>query len=104
MSPIIDLFNGGILSDGIGISPTLDLAIRSLKEAIERAKDSKYRTNIHSDQGWQYQHKKWVNTLKENKIFQSMSRKGNRLDNSPMENFFGITKTRDVSWRGIMFV
>ncbi|MCX5774393.1 MAG: IS3 family transposase, partial [Fusobacteria bacterium] len=37
-------------------------------------------------------HKKWVNTLKKNKIFQSMSRKGNCLDNSPMENFFGILK------------
>ena len=57
---------------------------------IER--DAVYRTTIHSDQGWQYQHRQWVNYLKENKIFQSMSRKGNCLDNSPMENFFGILK------------
>ena len=92
LSPIMDLYNGEILSYGISPSPTLDLAIRPLKEAIEIVKDSKYRTTIHSDQGWQYQHKKWVNTLKENKIFQSMSRKGNCLDNSPMENFFGILK------------
>ena len=92
LSPIMDLYNGEILSYGIGPSPTLDLAIRPLKEAVEIVKDSKYRTTIHSDQGWQYQHKKWVNTLKENKIFQSMSRKGNCLDNSPMENFFGILK------------
>ena len=62
----------------------LNLAIKPLKEAIEIVKDS--------DQEWQYQHKKWVNTLKENSIFQSMSRKGNCLDNSPMENFFGILK------------
>ncbi|WP_156324426.1 IS3 family transposase, partial [Bacillus sp. FJAT-27251] len=33
-----------------------------------------------------------VKALKENKVFQSMSRKGNCLDNSPMENFFGILK------------
>ena len=92
LSPIMDIYNGEILSYGIGPSPTLDLAIKPLKEAIEIVKDSKYRTTIHSDQGWQYQHKKWVNTLKENKIFQSMSRKGNCLDNSPMENFFGILK------------
>ena len=64
--------------------PTLDLAIKPLKEAIGIVKDS--------DQEWQYQHKKWVNTLKENRIFQSMSRKGNCLDHSPMENFFGILK------------
>ena len=87
LSLIMDLYNGEILSYGIGPSPTLDLAIKPLKEAIEIVKDSKYRTTIHSDQGWQYQHKKWVNTLEENKIFQSMSRKGNCLDNSPMENF-----------------
>ena len=36
--------------------------------------------------------KAYGETLKENKIFQSMSRKGNCLDNSPMENFFGIMK------------
>jgi len=92
LSPILDLFNGEILSYGIGPSPTLDLAIRPLREAIRIVKDSKFRTTIHSDQGWQYQHKKWVKTLKENKVFQSMSRKGNCLDNSPMENFFGILK------------
>ena len=92
LSPIMDLYNGEILSYGIGTSPTLDLVIRPLKEAIEAVKDSKFRTTIHSDQGWQYQHKKWVKTLKENRFFQSMSRKGNCLDNSPMENFFGLLK------------
>uniref|UniRef100_UPI004047D122 IS3 family transposase n=1 Tax=Lysinibacillus sp. FSL H8-0500 TaxID=2921393 RepID=UPI004047D122 len=55
-------------------------------------KDSTYRTTIHSDQGWHYQHNKWVKALKENKIFQSMSRKGNCIDNSPMENFFSLLK------------
>ncbi|WP_374223941.1 transposase [Bacillus sp. ISL-46] len=55
-------------------------------------KNSKYRTTVHSDQGWHYQHHKWVETLKEYKVFQSMSRKGNCLDNSPMENFFGLLK------------
>lgn len=92
LSPIMDLFNGEILSYGIGPSPTLDLALRPLKEALTIVKDSKFRTTIHSDQGWQYQHKNWVKTLKRNRVFQSMSRKGNCLDNSPMENFFGILK------------
>ena len=59
LSLIMDLYNGEILSYGIGRSPTLDLAIKPLKEAIEIGKDSEYRTTIHSDQGWQYQHKKW---------------------------------------------
>lgn len=92
LNPIMDMFNGEILSYGIGMRPTLELAIKPLEEALEIVKDSKYRTTVHSDQGWHYQHNQWVKTLKKNKVFQSMSRKGNCLDNSPMENFFGLLK------------
>ncbi|KKK39175.1 hypothetical protein WQ57_05240 [Mesobacillus campisalis] len=88
----MDLYNGEILYYAAGTSPTLDLAIRPLKEAIETVKDSRFRTTIHFDQGWQYRHKNRVKALKENKVFQSMSRKGNCLDYSPMENLFGILK------------
>ena len=48
---------------------------------------------LHSDQGWQYQMKRYQLRLKEKGIIQSMSRKGNCLDNSVMENFFGLLKT-----------
>lgn len=48
---------------------------------------------FHSDQGWQYQMKHYQRRLKEKGIIQSMSRKGNCLDNSVMENFFGLLKT-----------
>ena len=47
---------------------------------------------LHSDQGWQYQMKKYCDKLKDLSIIQSMSRKGNCLDNSPTENFFGRMK------------
>jgi putative transposase len=92
LNPIMDMFNGEILSYEMSMRPTLELALKPLEEALEIVKDSKYRTTVHSDQGWHYQHKKWVKTLKKNKVFQSMSRKGNCLDNSPMENFFGLMK------------
>ncbi|WP_346726756.1 IS3 family transposase, partial [Bacillus suaedaesalsae] len=92
LNPIMDMFNGEVLSYGISMRPTLELVLRPLGEALEIVKDSKFRTTIHSDQGWQYQHIQWVSTLKEYKVFQSMSRKGNCLDNSPMENFFGLMK------------
>ncbi|WP_238389669.1 IS3 family transposase [Virgibacillus sp. MSP4-1] len=92
LNPIMDMFNGEILSYGISMRPTLNLALEPLEEALEIVKNSKYRTTVHSDQGWHYQHKKWVKTLKKNKVFQSMSRKGNCIDNSPMENFFGLLK------------
>ena len=47
---------------------------------------------LHSDQGWHYQHTQYQQILKNNGVIQSMSRKGNRLDNSMMENFFGMMK------------
>jgi transposase InsO family protein len=48
---------------------------------------------LHSDQGWQYQMNEYRRLLKAHNITQSMSRKGNCLDNSAMENFFGRLKT-----------
>ena len=48
---------------------------------------------LHSDQGWQYQHKQYQRMLREKGIRQSMSRKGNCLDNAVIENFFGMLKS-----------
>lgn len=92
LNPIMDMATGEIISYSIGNRPNLNLVMNALHDAIPIIKSAKYRTTIHSDQGWHYQHKSWVKTLKRNKIFQSMSRKGNCLDNSPMENFFGLLK------------
>ena len=56
-------------------------------------KNRPYRRTFHSDRGWAYQMGAYSSVLKENKIFQSMSRKGNCYDNSVMETFFGRLKT-----------
>ena len=48
---------------------------------------------LHSDQGWQYQHKQYQRMLRRKRLRQSMSRKGNCLDNAVMENFFGLLKS-----------
>jgi len=50
------------------------------------------RPIFHSDQGWQYQHPEYQRLLEEHNITQSMSRKGNCMDNGAMENFFGRLK------------
>ncbi len=93
LSPIMDLYNQEIIAWEISNRPTLDIAIEPLKAALSVIKNNAtYRTTLHSDQGWHYQHHKWVKTLKQHGIFQSMSRKGTCLDNSPIENFFGILK------------
>ena len=93
LSPIMDLYNSEILGFSMSKRPTLEFVMDSLKQVLpiihERAE---YRPTIHSDQGWHYQHNSWVKTLKQNKTFQSMSRKATCADNAAMENFFGLLK------------
>ena len=50
------------------------------------------RPLFHSDQSWQYQHTEYQRLLAEHNITQSMSRKGNCMDNGIIENFFGRLK------------
>ena len=92
LSPILDLYNGEIISYSISSSPDLKMVITMLNKAFRKVKDTKGMI-MHSDQGWHYQHMRYQQTLKEHGIIQSMSRKGNCLDNSMMENFFGLMKT-----------
>lgn len=92
LDPFLDMFNGEVLSYGISKNPSATSVLAAQKEAIEITSDCLYRRTFHSDRGWAYQMKAYSNALKENKIFQSMSRKGNCYDNSVMENFFGILK------------
>ncbi|MCP6199028.1 integrase core domain-containing protein, partial [Klebsiella pneumoniae] len=48
---------------------------------------------LHSDQGWHYQHSQYRHKLSKKGLKQSMSRKGNCLDNAAMESFFGTLKS-----------
>ena len=92
LSPILDLFNGEIISHNISERPTFHQTIDMLDKAFEKIPDN---TNLilHSDQGWQYQMKHYQYRLQQKGVIQSMSRKGNCLDNSVMENFFGLLKS-----------
>lgn len=92
LSPILDLYNREIISYNISMRPTFDQIIDMLDKAFQKIPD---RTGLilHSDQGWQYQMKNYQHRLKLKGVIQSMSRKGNCLDNSVMENFFGILKS-----------
>ncbi len=92
LSPIIDLFNGEIISYNISERPMLTQVINMLEKAFERISDN-IELILHSDQGWQYQHKRYQHMLEQKGIQQSMSRKGNCLDNSLAENFFGLLKS-----------
>ena len=90
LSPVLDGFNSEIIAYHLSTSPNLE----QVKAMLEQAFTEKYyeKTILHSDQGWQYQMEPYHRMLKEKGIIQPMSRKGNCLDNSPMENFFGKMK------------
>lgn len=92
LSPILDMYNGEIISYTISSSPDLKMVITMLEKAFRKVKDTAGMI-MHSDQGWHYQHMRYQQMLKKRGITQSMSRKGNCLDNSMMENFFGLMKT-----------
>ena len=91
LSPILDGFNQEVISYNISTSANL----AQIDDMLTKAFTNKNLEGLvfHSDQGWQYQHNSYQTKLKDKKIKQSMSRKGNSMDNGLMENFFGILKT-----------
>ena len=95
LSPVIDIFNGEILNYNIADRADLEQINKMLNDlfAITDKLAKENQIILHSDQGWQYQHKNYQEALNEHGIVQSMSRKGNCRDNSVMENFFGLMKS-----------
>ena len=91
LSPILDLHNREIVSFNISTTPNFEQTKDMLNKAFEKY-DNLNNLIFHSDQGWQYQMESYHKILKKKGVQQSMSRKENCLDNSPMENFFGKMK------------
>ena len=92
LSPILDMNTNEIISYDLALSPNLE----QIKRMLDKAFDKYSSVNgliLHSDQGWQYQHFGYRQRLEDYNIIQSMSRKGNCLDNAMAENFFGIMKS-----------
>ena len=91
LSPVLDLYNNEIVSYSISTSPNLE-QIRQMLGGLFEKLPADAAPVFHSDQGWQYQHAEYQRLLAEHNITQSMSRKGNCMDNGAMENFFGRLK------------
>lgn len=91
LSPIMDLFDRSVVSYSVSRHPTVAFAVDALERAVATL-PAGVRPVVHSDQGFHYQHRLWRDCLKRVRAKQSMSRKGNCLDNAVMENFFGHLK------------
>lgn len=92
LSPIIDMYNGEVVSYNISATPDMAQVYDMLEKAFSKCGELDGLI-LHSDQGWQYQHCGYRKRLSEHNVVQSMSRKGNCLDNAVAENFFGIMKS-----------
>jgi len=97
VSPILDCYNNEIVSYTLSRRPTYDLVSLMLDKALNKIKTCRDNSlMLHSDQGWHYQMKPFRQVLKQRGIKQSMSRKGNCLDNALMEGFFGTLKCETI--------
>lgn len=91
LSPILDLHTRDIVAYNVSKSPNFAQTKDMIDKAFTKFENLEGLI-FHSDQGWQYQMANYHKLLRDRKIRQSMSRKGNCYDNSPIENFFGIMK------------
>nr|WP_148936264.1 IS3 family transposase [Escherichia coli] len=92
LSPIMDLYNGEIISYNLATRPQPSMVQTMLTDALKQLSKDEHPI-LHSDQGWQYQMSRWQRWLKDSGIVQSMSRRGNCLDNAVIESFFGTLKS-----------
>ena len=93
LPPILDLFNGEVVSYSLSCHPNFKQITDMLEDAFQKLPDKVDDLILHSDQSWQYQMKSYQNLRKAKGITQSMSRKATCLDNAVAENFFGLLKT-----------
>ncbi|MGN7854081.1 IS3 family transposase, partial [Exiguobacterium sp. 22311] len=92
LSPMMDLGNREIIAYTLSDRPTYRFVGEMLDQAIGKL-DGEARPILHSDQGWHCQYRAFTGTLHEHGITQSMSRKGNCLDNAAIESFFAVLKS-----------
>lgn len=92
LSPVMDLYNREIIAYEMAVRPCFEMVTKMLDKAFDRLQKEP-KLMLHSDQGWQYQQAKYRQKLWRIGVKQSMSRKGNCLDNAAMESFFGTLKS-----------
>ena len=96
-APVYDFGSKEIVAWSTSTSPNMSQQTALLDRLLERMPEGA-RPVLHSDMGWQYQHAAWCGRLKAAGIVQSMSRKGNCIDNGATEQVFGHIK--DEFFRG----
>jgi len=89
LSVIKDIASGEIVAWNLSVYLEMTLVTETIKNL---KLDSHEDIMIHSDQGFHYTNPVYIEMVKELKMVQSMSGKGNCIDNAPIESFFGHMK------------
>ena len=92
LSPMIDCFDGMVISWSMGTRPDAKLVNTMLDSAIETVANCDDLPVVHSDRGAHYRWPGWLARMGDAKLIRSMSRKGCSPDNSACEGFFGRLK------------
>lgn len=103
LSPLVDCFDGGLVSWSIGTSPNAELVNTMLESGISKLNDNE-KPVVHSDRGCHYRWPNWIKIMDDNKLKRSMSKKGYSPDNSACEGFFGRIKNEmfyNKKWTGV---
>ena len=103
LSPIIDCFDGLVVSWAVGTSPNAKLANTMLLEGINTLRPNE-KPVVHSDRGCHYRWPEWISIIESNGLKRSMSKKGCSPDNAACEAFFGRLKNEmfyNRNWQGV---
>ena len=103
LSPIIDCFDGFVVSWTIATHPTAEMANTMLDKAACSLQDDEYPI-IHSDRGGHYRWPGWIERINTYGLVRSMSKKACTPDNAACEGFFGRIKNEmfyNRSWQGV---
>lgn len=103
LSPIIDCFDGLVVSWTIGTSPDAELVNTMLDDALCNLADGEHPI-IHTDRGCHYRWPGWISRMETTGLIRSMSKKGCSPDNSACEGFFGRLKNEMFyfrSWKNV---
>jgi transposase InsO family protein len=94
LSAVKDIATGEIVAWRLSPYITMELVLATIDQMKQYQ-----NTLIHSDQGFHYTNPEYIQRIKILRMVQSMSRKGNCIDNAPIESFFGHLKD-DIDCRG----
>lgn len=103
LSPVIDCFDGLVVSWSIGTRPDATLVNTMLDDALDTLNEHD-KPVIHSDRGGHYRWPGWLERINTSGLIRSMSRKGCSSDNAACEGFFGRIKNEMFygrDWAGI---